>query len=176
VGEEILHSIRFYTHGWDIFTPTQNVVFHEYTRATKPKIWTDNPYYIDVPAFDKVKYYLKLMDNVNVRDDLKYNLEKYGLGSVRSLEDYYKFAGIDLENKKVYKNFCRENNIATEDDILMSNEVNHKKGSTPSAGIIEGFENVLKNGNNRWDSEMYRVIILMGILLVFYIILNKKRR
>jgi hypothetical protein len=103
-------------------------------------------------------------------------LEKYGLGSVRSLEDYYKFAGIDLENKKVYKNFCRENNIATEDDILMSNEVNHKKGSTPSAGIIEGFENVLKNGNNRWDSEMYRVIILMGILVVFYIILNKKRR
>jgi [Skp1-protein]-hydroxyproline N-acetylglucosaminyltransferase len=27
VGEEILHSIRFYTHGWDIFTPSQNVLY-----------------------------------------------------------------------------------------------------------------------------------------------------
>lgn len=176
VGEEILHSIRFYTHGWDIFTPTQNVVFHEYTRATKPKIWTDNPYYIDVPAFDKVKHYLKLMDNVNVRDDLKFNLDKYGLGSVRSLEDYYRFAGIDLENKKVYKNFCRENNIATEEDILMSNEVNHKKETTPSTGLIEGFENVFNNGNKGSDNEIYRILILMGVLLVFYFILNKRRR
>lgn len=122
VGEEILHSIRFYTHGWDIFTPTENVVFHEYTRAEKPKIWTDNPYYSDLPAFDKVKYYLKLMNDAKVEDTLKFNLDKYGLGKVRSLEEYYNFAGIDVKNKRVYKNFCKENNIATEEDIKMSNE------------------------------------------------------
>ncbi len=123
VGEEILHSIRFYTHGWDVFTPTENVVFHEYTRASKPKIWTDNPYYSDIPAFNKVKMYLKMIrDDKGVPDYLKFNMGKYGLGSVRSLEDFYKFAGIDLKNKRVYKNFCRQNNIATEEDILKSNE------------------------------------------------------
>ena len=29
VGEEILNSIRYYTNGWDIFTPKENIVFHE---------------------------------------------------------------------------------------------------------------------------------------------------
>ena len=89
VGEEILHSIRFYTNGWDIFTPTENIVFHEYTRANKPKIWTDNPYYSDIPAFEKVKNYIGLVDKNNNEYDLpfyiKENMEKYGLGSNRTL-------------------------------------------------------------------------------------------
>ena len=126
VGEEILHSIRFYTNGWDIFTPTENIVFHEYTRANKPKIWTDNPYYSDIPAFEKVKNYIGLVDKNNNEYDLpfyiKENMEKYGLGSNRTLSEYYDFAGIDVANKKVYKNFCRENNLASEEDINNSNE------------------------------------------------------
>lgn len=171
VGEEILHSIRFYTHGWDIFTPTENVVFHEYTRAEKPKIWTDNPTYSDIPAFDKVKFYLKLFDDENkVTDYLKFNLDKYGLGKVRTLEDYYNFAGIDVQNKKVYKNFCRENNIATEEDIFMSNEINHKK-ETPAPTtlntIIEGFENT-STDNTTYNIPLI-IIILLGILgLLFF--------
>ena len=80
VGEEILHSIRAYTHGWDIFTPTENIVFHEYTRASKPKIWTDNPGYSDMPAFNKVKYYIGLVnDTNNLTPDIKINLDKYGI-------------------------------------------------------------------------------------------------
>lgn len=168
VGEEILHSIRFYTHGWDIFTPTENVVFHEYTRAEKPKIWTDNPHYIDTPAFEKVKHYLKLMDHdKDVEGYLKFNLDKYGLGKSRTLEDYFKFAGIDVENKKVYKNFCKENNIATEEDILMSNEINHRKNTT--TGNIEGFENVSLKKNN----DINKIILYIGILLILYLILSK---
>lgn len=127
VGEEILHSIRFYTHGWDIFTPTENIVFHEYTRADKPKIWTDNPYYSDMPAFNKVQHYLKMVNDSHVPGYLQFNLDKYGLGNARTLEDYYNFAGIDMKNKRVYKNFCRDNNIASEEDIAMSNQMKPKK-------------------------------------------------
>lgn len=154
VGEEILHSIRFYTHGWDIFTPTENIVFHEYTRKDKPKIWTDNPYYSDVPAFDKVKYYLKLIDNDkdDVVNYLQFNLDKYGLGKIRTLEDYYNFAGIDIVNKKVYKNFCRENNIATEDDILMSNETNHET----------------KHNKKLIENKIIIILGLLGLLLIYY--------
>lgn len=171
VGEEILHSIRFYTHGWDVFTPTENIVFHEYTRSDKPKIWTDNPYYSDMPAFNKVKYYLKLIDNDNnITNDLKFNLDKYGLGKVRTLEDYYSFAGIDIVNKKVYKNFCKENNIATEEDILMSNEVNHKKN------ITVNIKNITTNIKNLLSFKNILIIILIIIVisLIIYYILNKK--
>ena len=175
VGEEILHSIRFYTNGWDVFTPTENIVFHEYTRAEKPKIWTDNPYYSDVPAFDKVKYYLKLVDSdKDVKNYLKFNLDKYGLGTVRTLEDYYNFAGIDIVNKKVYKNFCRTNNIATQEDILMSNEINHKKNITTnlktiSTNTITFFKNYVTLKN------IILFLIVIGIIaVIIYYILNKK--
>jgi hypothetical protein len=141
VGEEILHSIRFYTHGWDVFTPTEHIVFHEYTRAEKPKIWTDNPTYSDMPAFNKVKVYLSLLEK-DLSVDIKFNMEKYGLGKRRTLEEYYKFAGIDIVNKKVYKNFCRENDIATEEDIKASNEedmYDDKKEGFMSISYNEGF-------------------------------------
>ena len=104
VGEEILHSIRFFTNGWDIFSPSENIIFHEYTRSGKPKIWTDNPYYSDMTAFNKVKYYLGL-DKDTFQTDKYVNLDKYGLGKARTIQEFYDFAGIDLANKRVVKNF-----------------------------------------------------------------------
>lgn len=128
VGEEILHSIRFYTNGWDIFTPKENIVFHEYTRSDKPKIWTDNPYYSDMNAFNKIRYLLKLDESdEKVTVEMKHNLERYGLGKSRTIEQYYELTGINLKERKVYKNFCKKNNIASEEDILKSNELNWSK-------------------------------------------------
>ena len=101
-GEEILHTIRFYTHGWDAFTPRENILFHEYTRKDKPKFWKDMKYSSE-NAKKKVKTLLKLIDTH--LDDLKNYA--YGLGTKRTLEDYYKFAGIDVKNKKITKNFCK---------------------------------------------------------------------
>jgi hypothetical protein len=106
VGEEIINSIRFYTHGWDIFTPSQNVLYHEYTRADKPKIWTDKKY-SDKAAFNKVKMLIGL-DYVKseLTDKILKDISVYGLGKERSLSDYYNYTGIDIKNLKVSKNFC----------------------------------------------------------------------
>lgn len=32
VGEEILYSARLWTHGWDLFGPDMNLVWHRYNR------------------------------------------------------------------------------------------------------------------------------------------------
>lgn len=101
VGEEILHSIRIWTSGYDIFTPNENIAYHEYTRSEKPKIWTDKKY-TDEEAFEKVKELIGLKGASGL-----YNDYKYGLGDKRSLEDYYKFAGIDIKNKEVTSDFCQ---------------------------------------------------------------------
>jgi hypothetical protein len=122
-GEEILLSVRFYTNGWDIYTPTENVLFHEYTRSEKPKIWSDDSHYSDYEAVNKVKYYLKLKDAGKISKEMKINIDKYGLGKSRTLEDYYKFAGIDIKNNKVSKNFC--NNIEENFTILYNNNCNY---------------------------------------------------
>ena len=111
VGEEILHSIRFWTNGWDIYTPSENIAFHYYTRADEPKIWTDKKY-SDEDAFNKVKEIIGLI-NTNKNHE-------YGLGNERSLDDYYKFAGIDINNKTVNKNFCREEKTDNNKTIISS--------------------------------------------------------
>jgi UDP-GlcNAc:polypeptide alpha-N-acetylglucosaminyltransferase len=41
-GEEILTSVKFYTNGWDVFTPKENIIYHEYIRKDKPKYFIDN--------------------------------------------------------------------------------------------------------------------------------------
>jgi len=105
IGEEILHSVRFYTHGWDIFTPREIVLFHEYTRPDKPKIWTDSSYSTK-EAEDKVKHYLTLDSSSELTEYMKKDYSKYGLGTERSLEDYYKYSGIDLNSRTVNKDFC----------------------------------------------------------------------
>lgn len=167
VGEEILHSIRAYTHGWDVFTPTENIVFHEYTRQDKPKIWTDNPTYSDQPAFDKVKYYIGLLDQSKLSSEMKVNLDKYGLGKTRSLKQYYDYAGIDKDKKIVTTNFCRPDNKATEEDIKQSNEKNH---------IKEGFTfytNPVFTGIEIFGLVMAGLAI---ILLILFLLKNLKSK
>lgn len=162
VGEEILHSIRFFTNGWDIFTPSENIIFHEYTRSDKPKIWTDNPYYSDMTAFNKVKYYLGL-DKDTFQTDKYVNLDKYGLGKARTIQEFYDFAGIDLSNKRVVKNFCNTDNIATNEDIVGSNKIKTSQNTT---------QTITSSGLSYIYYLVY--IILMVILLLLFLILYRR--
>lgn len=169
-GEEILHSIRFYTNNWDIFTPKENIVFHEYTRSEQPKIWTDNPGYSDEKAFNKVKQYIKLSNKNNL---IKDEPILYGLGKNRTIEDYYNYAGIDIINKKVYKNFGRPNNMATEEDIINSNKKNKNTYETNEIINIMTLLPLLNNENIK-NTETIKISILCVLVLVIliYFILN----
>ena len=152
VGEEILHSIRIWTAGYDIFTPNENIAFHEYTRENKPKIWTDKNY-SDAEAFGKVKELIGL-------SKMNSNLSgyKYGLGKVRSLTDYYNFAGIDLKKKKVNNNFCRQG--------LIDDSITESKG-TPVTPVIEEFSNT-KSDNVTGSGGI--IIIIVIVIIIAYLI------
>lgn len=104
VGEEILITIRSYTHGWDVYTPNKNIVYHFYTRPKDPKIWKDMTY-DNNEAKQKVKIILKLDDDLHqlTSKDVQDSIPHYNLGSTRSLNDFYDFVGVDLKNKTVGK-------------------------------------------------------------------------
>jgi hypothetical protein len=108
VGEEILHSARVWTAGYDIYSPTKVTVYHLYTRADQPHVWDDKKTFDDTDAFNKAKYILGLQDNQSkpLPDHVKENIEQYGLGNKRTLQEFFDFAGIDAKNKTIYKNFC----------------------------------------------------------------------
>jgi hypothetical protein len=158
VGEEIGHSIRIWTSGYNIYTPSENIVFHEYTRQGSPKVWDDNTY-SDVDAFEKVKKIIGIETHHELPKNISYNIDKYGLGKERTLEAYYDFAGIDLKKKRVYKNFCRKNNIATEEDIKQSNEVDHGK---------EGFSYI--ENENKWSNIL--IIFIFIFIFLFFVSLS----
>ena len=85
-GEEILYSARLWTNGYDFYTPTQNLVFHRYYRNKSPKFWNDLGY---------AEIQKKTM--VKVRSLLRGRMPRYshGMGSARSLDEYWSFAGLD---------------------------------------------------------------------------------
>lgn len=90
-GEEILHSARLWTAGYDFFTPRENIVYHFYERKGKPKFWDDVKGYAAVQAetLRKVRRLLGL-------EPPPMPGYPYGMGAARSLQDYWKFAGVDV--------------------------------------------------------------------------------
>jgi hypothetical protein len=169
VGEEIGHSIRIWTSGYNIYTPSENIVYHEYERAGKPKVWDDNEY-SDKDSFEKVKKIIGLETNHELPSNIRYNMDKYGLGKQRSLQDYYKFAGIDLKNQRVYKNFCRKNNIANNVDIKQSNEIDHDK---PNPEVVENEYTIMSFFSDRQNIFYYFIVFCVFFFIVYVIFFAK---
>ena len=174
VGEEILYSARLWTHGWNIFTPTRNVIYHYYIRNDEPKYWSDNKdkKIDDSDALQKVKYLLKLdkVDRNNMHKHIKNNLDIYGLGTKRSLDDYYNFAGITVKNKKMESSvdFCKTSN----DDLYkILDEYKEEYKDEPT------HDNVNINKKNDTCSVvkyiLILILILISICILFYIKRNK---
>jgi [Skp1-protein]-hydroxyproline N-acetylglucosaminyltransferase len=80
-GEEILTSVRFFTNGWDTYTPKENIIYHEFYRYGKPKYYIDN-----LNNFKPEKARLKVKKILTNNEDID---EKYGLGKVRTLKSFY---------------------------------------------------------------------------------------
>jgi GT2 family glycosyltransferase len=108
-GEEILYSARLWTHGYDIFTPKETVLYHHYIRKDKPKFWDDMKSWHEeqTKTYVKLKYILGLSKELPSKEFMQ-DLTKYGLGSERSLDNYWKFAHINVSEKKseTDKYFC----------------------------------------------------------------------
>jgi hypothetical protein len=110
-----------------------------------------------------------LADDSKIKDELKKNVHKYGLGKKRSLDDFYKYIGADLEKKIIKSNFCRKDNKGNEDDIFNSNEKNHKKNK-------ENFEILGKNNKNKGLIEKIIIgfIVLIILILIYFCFFHKK--
>lgn len=105
-GEEGLFSIRLWTSGWNMYAPNRDICFHYYIRADKPKYWSNPDYNRYLP---KSQYKVKLLmglEELKAEDDYTNDFKLYGLGSVRTLQDYYKFVGFNKDDNTFSKSFC----------------------------------------------------------------------
>lgn len=97
-GEEINVAVRAFTHGYDLFYPNTIVCWHEYTRKGRTKQWDDD------------KHWPQKNNNCHARNRKLFGMDgeirdidfgKYDFGSVRSLRDYEKYAGLCFSKRCV---------------------------------------------------------------------------
>jgi|10_taG_2_1085330.scaffolds.fasta_scaffold01603_6 hypothetical protein len=94
-GDEVTLATRSWTKGWDMFAPSEPVVFHNYTREERICHWSDqktNYGQLHEESLKKVRQMLH-------REDNNLDIGEYGLGDVRSLSDFEKASGIDFKNR-----------------------------------------------------------------------------
>ena len=102
-GEEILLATRLWTNGWDIYNLNEPVSTHNYSRDEKPRFWNDNSHdgWTNAQEDSNSRYYHLINQKENIKDFLKKNIDKYGMGKERSVESWFEFAGIDPKSKKI---------------------------------------------------------------------------
>jgi hypothetical protein len=122
-GEEISIAARAYTFGYDLFHPHIPLVYHEYTRKNRTKQWDD-----DSTWSEKNKKSHLINRQLFGMDDLPQEGHDgvYGFGSVRTLRDYEKYAGILFSKRAIQKETLDNKyppntyNYKTEEDWLNS--------------------------------------------------------
>jgi Glycosyltransferase (GlcNAc) len=101
-GEEINIAVRAFTHGYDLYHPHRVVLWHEYSRSYRRKHWDDHvegrvekPWHLrDAASQRRVKALLGLQPADT-------DFGEFGLGNVRSLPDYERYAGISFKLRRV---------------------------------------------------------------------------
>ncbi len=99
-GEEISIAVRAYTHGYDLFTPNKTVCWHEYIRKGKTKQWDDDKTWFTKNDAAHLRN-RKLLEMDGEINDIDFGI--YGLGTVRTLKDYEKYAGISFKHRAIQK-------------------------------------------------------------------------
>lgn len=114
-GEEFNRAARFFTYGYDIYTPNHVYVLHDYTGSQSNPVtrgWGKDRK-IHGTFQESNKRLRTMLDIPQGESDpavaLKMKKSKFGLGDRRSLDQLIQFSGFDLRNKKASidgKNRC----------------------------------------------------------------------
>ena len=91
-SEEIVMGVRAWTHGYDIFTPHETVIWHEPTRRGRTCHWDDHPDWTDHHSRAVTSYRRQF----GVDGTPQTRVADYGFGKVRSLREYERFSGLDF--------------------------------------------------------------------------------
>ena len=89
-GEEDSLLIRSYTHGWDLFSPSRNVLFHEYNDVSSDETRSERPLHWEDHGQKFIDYgFLHLLQ------------AGVGIGPERTIEEYQRHFGVDFERRAI---------------------------------------------------------------------------
>lgn len=98
-GEEPLIAARAFTHGFDLVTSTEHLVSHLYlsdqpfSKTRRHHVWKDFPEIWDEMDVISKAEYRSIFTDKRIGND--------ALGTVRTLEEYEEFAGLNFKDKEI---------------------------------------------------------------------------
>lgn len=100
-GQELAYSARLWTHGWNLWQPKENLIYHYWKHKSRAH-GTDADYKKKnaLSALGKARV-LHLLRGIPAPAEALIEIEKYGMGTARPLQDYWKHADIDLETRTI---------------------------------------------------------------------------
>jgi hypothetical protein len=104
-GEEIAIGLRAFTHGYDFYAPRDSVVFHEYAErsARRKKIhmfWENTGHRGEGQrSLKRATSIIGMAPDVDPSAWDHSEIDKYGLGKVRSLDLFYKVFAINVKDR-----------------------------------------------------------------------------
>jgi len=125
-GEEPSLAARSFTHGYDLFSPNKITIWHEYTRNDKTKQWDDDKQWDNK---NKTSYsrYRALHGMGNELEGTLTDLDKYGWGTERTLEEYERYAGVKFSTRQVHKHTAEYKPLPIPQDNFEENLLNKVK-------------------------------------------------
>ncbi|EAN99214.1 hypothetical protein C3747_32g174 [Trypanosoma cruzi] len=116
-GEEVMYSVRLWTHGYDIFSPKRGICYHFYDRPNEPKLWNEAKRWYASQTYTRrrIQYFLRsrlmgvdvLRVPKNTQDPVvMIDADRYGTGRLRTVDEWYEFAGADPVRYTVDGRWC----------------------------------------------------------------------
>jgi hypothetical protein len=94
-GEELSMTLRYFTHGYNLYHPNIILTYHYYTRSENPKHWSDHNEWSSYQSNGIDRVMSMIYSN-------KIDLKQYGLGKTRSVADYEKYSGVNFFKKIIH--------------------------------------------------------------------------
>lgn len=106
-GEEFNRAARFWTYGYDIYTPHRVYVLHDYPKSQQQNphagSWGNGKFSQEDIRHSHYRLYTMLDipgGEVDIQKALIMRKSKYGLGDRRTLDQLIQFSGVDLRHKR----------------------------------------------------------------------------
>lgn len=91
--EEIFMAVRFFTAGYNIFTPKRTYIYHRYGRGGRRLFWEDFPEKWHMADKSSRDFVVNVLEN-NI-------VSKNGILSKRTLQEFEEYSGIQFKNREL---------------------------------------------------------------------------
>jgi hypothetical protein len=100
LGEEASMTLRAFTHGYDLFHPCETIIWHDYVRENGIKHWDDHIEANHTGADWKER---DLQSKNKIQRLLSgQKLDTFGIGMVRTIQEFEEYAGLSFSLRKVH--------------------------------------------------------------------------